>query len=199
MTSKLPHDCALIDRQRQTPVALLGDHPVVHVGEPVELALQAETRDPADLARDVHHRLAQVVHADEPLVDQPEDEIGAAAPADGIAVLVLLGPVEQALCFEILRATGCGDFVDVLTRQPIEPIDIDAELIDRRDDSESLRFREREVFLTAAGSDVDDAGSFGGVDIVPGDNRCASRLVRPEARRMVRCSRGRPGPRLSAR
>ena len=26
----------LIDRQRQPPVALLGDHPVVHIGEPVK-------------------------------------------------------------------------------------------------------------------------------------------------------------------
>ena len=37
---------ALIDGKRQSPVALLGDHPVVHVRQPVELAIQTEARMP---------------------------------------------------------------------------------------------------------------------------------------------------------
>jgi hypothetical protein len=81
---------AVVDRQRQPPVALLADHPVVHVAEPVELPLIAEIGDPADLVDDFHdlvaktpvdllggERLARLVvdlaHADVPLVDQPED------------------------------------------------------------------------------------------------------------------------------
>ena len=44
MTSNVPQACAVVDRQRQAPVALLGDHPVVHVAQPVELAVQAERR-----------------------------------------------------------------------------------------------------------------------------------------------------------
>ena len=39
---------ALPDGQRQAPVALLGDHPVGHRAQPVQLALVAEGRDPAD-------------------------------------------------------------------------------------------------------------------------------------------------------
>ena len=58
-----------------------------------------------------HHRLAQLVHADEPLVDQPEDQLGAAAPADRVAVRVLLGAIEQALlargCRRSAAATSC--------------------------------------------------------------------------------------------
>ena len=81
---------AVVDRQRQAPVALLADHPVVHVAEPVELALVAEVGDPADPVDDLHdlvaqagvdllgrQRLARLVvdraHADVPLVDEAED------------------------------------------------------------------------------------------------------------------------------
>ena len=53
---------AIEDGQRQTPVALLADHPVVHVAQPVEFALLAEVGNPADVVGDVHHRLAQAVH-----------------------------------------------------------------------------------------------------------------------------------------
>ena len=66
---------AVVDRQREAVVALLRDHPVVHVLQPVQLARQAEVRDPADLLRDVGDLVAQLVHADEPLVDQAEDEL----------------------------------------------------------------------------------------------------------------------------
>src|SRR5204863_353567 len=47
------------DRQRQAVVALLADHPIAHVSEPVELALlQADPfGQPVDLARDFGDRL----------------------------------------------------------------------------------------------------------------------------------------------
>ncbi len=94
---------AVVDRQRQPPVALLADHPVVHVAEPVELALVAEIRDPADPIDRLHdlvaeacvdllrrQRLAWLVvqrpHRDEPLVDQPEQQGRAASPAVRVAV-----------------------------------------------------------------------------------------------------------------
>ncbi len=38
---------AFVDRQRQTPVALFRDHPVVHMREPVELAVHAERQAPS--------------------------------------------------------------------------------------------------------------------------------------------------------
>ena len=50
---------AVVDRQRQAPVALLADHPVVHVQQPVELALVAEAGDPPDLVDDLHDLVAQ--------------------------------------------------------------------------------------------------------------------------------------------
>ena len=85
---------ALEDGQREPPVALLRDHPVVHVPEPVELVLAAELRDPADALGDRHDLRARLVHADEPLVDDAEEELGGAAPADRVAVRVGLGAME---------------------------------------------------------------------------------------------------------
>jgi serine protease inhibitor ecotin len=34
--------------QRQAPIAFLADHPIMHVAQPIQLALQAERWDPAD-------------------------------------------------------------------------------------------------------------------------------------------------------
>ena len=119
MTSTVPARRAVVDRQREPPVALLADHPVVHVAQPVELALVAEVGDPADLVDDLHdlvaeagvdlllgQRLARLVveraHADEPLVDEAEDERRPAAPAMRVAVGDGLEPVEAALALEVL-------------------------------------------------------------------------------------------------
>ena len=135
MTSKCAALRALVDRQRQTPVALLGDHPVVHVARASRARAPARTTGASRIWRVTrHHRLAQLVHGDEPLVDQPEDEIGAAAPADRVAVRVVARRDRAALLLAGLRMIGVGDVVDVLAGQPVEAVDIDAELVDRRDD-----------------------------------------------------------------
>src|SRR4051812_6578984 len=75
---------ALINGKRQTPVALLRNHPIVHVGEPVELPIKAKARVPGDLPSDIHHWLPEVVHGDEPFVNEPEHQVRTAAPADRI-------------------------------------------------------------------------------------------------------------------
>src|SRR5690606_33887 len=89
------------NRQRQAPVALLGDHPVVHVFEPVELPLEAELWNPPDLLRDLLDLLAPRIDGDEPLLDQAEDQIGPTAPARRVAVSVWVGVVEQSLLPQI--------------------------------------------------------------------------------------------------
>ena len=53
---------AFVDRQRETVVALLRDHPVLHVAEPVEFSGFAESGDPFDGFGCVHHRMSQFVH-----------------------------------------------------------------------------------------------------------------------------------------
>src|SRR5512142_2733874 len=80
------------DRQGEPVVALLADHPVAHVSQPVELALfQADPLgQPRDLTGDACDRLAERVHGDEPLVDETEDELRPAAPADRVAVEIAL-------------------------------------------------------------------------------------------------------------
>ena len=146
---------AVVDRQRQPPVALLADHPVVHVAEPVQLALVAEVRDPADLVDDVHdlvaqagvdllpgQRLARLVvqrtHADVPLVDEAEDERRAAPPAVRVAVVDRLEPVEAALALEVLD-DRLGDVADVAPGQRAEAVEEDPGLVERRDDRQPER------------------------------------------------------------
>jgi len=87
---------ALPDGQRQPPVAFLADHPVVHVTQPVQLAVKAKGRDPANLTGHIHHLVAELIHADKPLVHQTEHQRGLAAPADGIAVGIVGHVIEQA-------------------------------------------------------------------------------------------------------
>jgi len=166
---EVPAGRALPDRQRKAPIALLGDHPVVHVPQPVELAVLAEIRDPADLVGDIHQRAAQPVHADVPLVDQAEDKRGRAAPALRVAVRVLLELVETALLFQA-RDDGVGDLADMLARVGAEAIDVDAVLVKRRDHGQVLGLAEVEVLGAAAGRDVDDARALGLADGLPGDD-----------------------------
>ncbi len=136
---------AVVDRQRQAPVALLADHPVAHVDQPVELPLVAEAGDPADLVDDLHDLVAEAgidlifrelapgpvihrAHADEPLVDEPEDQRRLAAPAVRVAVDVRLEPVEAVLPLEVLD-DGLADVTDVATGERPEAVDDDAALV----------------------------------------------------------------------
>ncbi len=108
------------DRQRQTPVALLGDHPIVHVAQPVHLAGVAEFGDPLNLIHHIHDLVAQTArflfrrdllaglivqfaHIDEPFIHQTEDQRRVAAPADGITVRVTVHAIEPVLARQIVE------------------------------------------------------------------------------------------------
>ena len=169
---------ALPDRQGEAVVALLADHPVAHVPEPVELALlEADARrQPRHLARGSADRLAQRIHGDEPLVDEAEDQLRPAAPAVGVGVGVLLGRHEQSLALEVGGHVPRDVRRRVVRRArdaaglPVEAVDEDAELVDRVDDRQVEGPGEGEVLLPAPRRDVDDAGPLGVVDLVPRDH-----------------------------
>ena len=157
---------ALVDRERQTPVPLLADHPVVHVAQPVQLAVQAEVWDPVDPLGDLFELLTHGIHGDEPLVYQPEDEFGLAAPADRIAVGVRLDLIEPAGRAQVLddrlrRLTG------LLADERPKAVDEHAKLIDRGNHRKPVFLAQRKVFRAAAGGDVHDAGAFLRADILP--------------------------------
>src|SRR5207302_734875 len=80
----------------QAPVALPADVPVAHVLEPVLHAAPRRRRQPGHLRRGGHELRAQLVHRDEPLVVDAEDDLLVAAPALGITVGVVRRPEEPA-------------------------------------------------------------------------------------------------------
>jgi len=154
------------ERQRQPPVPLLGDHPVVHVAEPVQLALQPERWNPPNLPGDVHHVMAQFVHADEPLVHQAKDEFRLAAPADRIAVSIVRHVVEKPLVPEGVE-DRLPHILDVPARQPAEPVDKHALLIERSDQWQPVLFPQAKVLGATSRRDVHDAGALGLTHGVP--------------------------------
>ena len=206
-----PARLAVVDRQRESPVALLADHPVVHVQEPVELPLVAEARNPADLVDDLHDLVAEArvdlvpgqlraglgvdrAHADEPLVDEPKDQRRPAPPAVRVAVDVRLEAVEALLALEVVD-DRLDDIADVTTGQRPEAVDEDPALVDRSDDRQAELLAEREVLRAAAGRDVDDPGALVLADLAPGDDAVLVRLIgrvtralregRPDRRQVV--------------
>ncbi len=166
------------DRQRQAVVALLADHPVGHVPEPVELALlQADARrQPGGPPGRVAQLGPQRIHGDEPLVDQAEDDLGAAAPADRVRVAVLLAGHQQPLALEVLghlpRQVGAIGVIGagIAAGLPAEALLEAAELVDRIDHRQVELLRQREVLLAAARGDVHDAGPLLVRHLVPGDD-----------------------------
>jgi hypothetical protein len=184
---------AVIDRQSEAPVALLADHPVVHVVEPVELTLVPEIGDPADLVDDLHDLVAQAgvdllpgqglarllvhrAHVDEPLVDEAKDEGRPASPAMRVAVGDGLEPVETALALQVLD-DRVGHVADVGAGQVAEIVDEDARLVERGDDRQPERLAQLEVLGAAARGDVDDAGPLLLADLVPRHDDVLVRMV----------------------
>src|SRR6266702_3576745 len=160
---------AVIDGQCQSPVALLRDHPIVHIAQPIQFSLQAKCRNPCDLVNDIHDFVAQLVHRDVPFIYQAEYEFGLTTPADGITVLVVLWTVEQAFLGKVLcdLLSHIGGF---LPGQPIIAFHVNPKLIDRRDDRQVKFLRECKIFATASGSDMYNACTLGSAHLFPGDD-----------------------------
>ena len=216
-----PARLAVVDRQRQPVVALLGDHPVAHVEEPVQLPLVAEARDPPDPVHDlhdlvakrgVHLRLRQLVprpvvdlaHADVPLVNESEQERRAAAPAVRIAVAVRLDVVEEPPLLEVGQ-DRLADVGGLAPAQPVEPRVVPAVLVDRPDHRQADLATQLVVLRTAARGDVDDPGPLLLADLGPGDHAVLVARLRerlPDRRQLVERTRVppagqlRPGPLL---
>src|SRR5665811_220525 len=106
------------------------------------------------------------IHVDEPLIDEAKDQVGATAPADRIPMSVLLRSVEHTCILEMALDLD-GDVVHIFITEPVETVNIHAELIDRGNHRKVVFLREREVFLTGSRRDVHDASAFGRADIVP--------------------------------
>ena len=143
------------ERQRQAPVALARDAPVAHVAQPVLHALAEVRGRPLDRVVGVDHRLADLVAADEPLVDDAEDQLRPAAPAVRIAVLVGLLAQEPAAALEVLD-DEVGHLVRAVARELAVALDEEPRFVDGHEHGQLLALADLEVLGAAARRDVDD-------------------------------------------
>ena len=174
------------DGQGQAPVAFLGDHPIMHIPQPIQLAFMTKLRDPADLVDHIHDLVAQgfffllsgdllawfvieLAHADEPLIHQAEDQFGLAAPAGGVAVGIGFDVVEHAFLFQVFE-DRVGDIRDMRAGKPAKPIHKIAFVLNRGQQREVVFFAQLEVLRAAARGDMDDARTFALADFIPQDD-----------------------------
>ena len=185
---------AHVERQRQAPVALARDAPVAHVAEPVLHALAVVRGRPLDGAVGLDHRLAHLVRRDEPLVDDAEDQLGAAAPADRVAVRVGLLAEQPAVAAEVVD-DPLGGLVRVHAVQPAVVVVERAGVVDRRQHGQAVAHAELEVLGAAARRDVDDARALVERDVVPADHAMLDVLLHGQ---VVEAGRVRPADELGA-
>src|SRR2546425_4533254 len=103
--------------------------------------------------------MTQLVHADKPLVHQPEHQLGAAAPTVRVAMLNLLRLEQHALLAQVVGDRS-GHLADVHAGQPVKPIYIDAIFVKWGYCRQPELLPEEKIFFAAAGGDVDDASTL---------------------------------------
>ena len=189
---------ALVYRQRQPVVALLGNHPIVHIAEPVQLPRIPELRLPADSVHHIHYLVAQACrlffvrnliarlvmlspHADEPLIHQPEHQLRIAAPAHRIAMRIRLHPIEDAFRLQAV-INRVIDLIDILPREPIEPGHEIAELVQRRDGGNVVFLPQREVFAARARRDMHNPRPLALAHLIPRHDPVLHPILRRQLR-----------------
>src|SRR5581483_412952 len=166
-----------VERERQAPVALARDGPVAHIGEPVVHALARRLRHPAHFGRLAAQARAHFLNGDEPLGGQAEDQLLAAAPADWIAVRVVVLLVDEALGAQVGEDERVR-LADAVAAQLAEAGQVDAGLVDRLDDGQVLDAGQLEVLGATARRDVDHAGALFLADLFPRDDAVLDALLR---------------------
>ena len=160
---------ARVEREREAVEPAARDVPVAHVPEPVVHALGHVGGRPLDGGVRLEQPGADLVDGDEPVVRDPEDERGVAAPAERVRVLVRLGADEQPAVAEVP-----DDLVGRLAGgDPVQPAVLLGEaprLVHGRQHGETMHAGEVEVLGPAARGDVHDAGPRGEVHLLPGDD-----------------------------
>ena len=175
-----------VDWQRKTPVALLRDHPVTHVAQPVQLAIVAKRWEPRDVVDNVHDLIAQAprllgsgqllawllergAHADKPLIDEAEGERRRAAPAVRIAVRDLLSSQQAAALLKRSKDEVCNS-EPILAAEVVESRKVGTALVNWRNHREAFGDAEGMVLATARRGDVHDAGPLFSANITPRDH-----------------------------
>ncbi len=129
---------ARVEGEGEAVEALARDVPVVHVAQPVVHAPAHVVRRPAHRRVGLERPRADLVHGDEPVLAQAEDQRGLAAPAVRVAVDDLLGGDDPPALGEV-RDDLVGDLAGPAPVEPAVVLEEAARFVDRRDDVEPER------------------------------------------------------------
>src|SRR5439155_439314 len=121
----------------------------------------------------------QLIHGDEPLVVDTEDDLLLAAPADRVAVRVRHLSEELAAALQLIRDL-VRDISRLFALEPAKPAHEVRVLVDADDDRRAFALPEREVLRTAARRDMDDACAFLLAHLVPLDDLVERHRLRGE-------------------
>src|SRR3990172_114496 len=121
-------------------------------------------------------------HRDEPLVDQSKDELGRAAPAYRVGGGVVLDSIGKPLLLEI-GEYGLSRFMNRQSREPVEPVDEFARLIQWRDHRQPVFLAKDEILGPAAGRKMHDACAFFFAYFIPHDDAVGPRRTARDLRR----------------
>ena len=103
--------------------------------------------------------MPQLVHADVPLVDQAEDELGTTSPTVRVAVTVRLRAKQHALRAQVFD-DRLGNLLHLHACQPVEAIDVYPAFVEWRYGAQVEFLPEEKILFAAARRDVDDAGAL---------------------------------------
>src|SRR5438477_1826357 len=103
--------------------------------------------------------MTQLIHADEPFVHQPEDQLRAAPPAVRVAMPNLVRFEQHAFCAQVV-GDRFGHLADMFAGQPVEAVDVHAIFVKWGNRRQTELLTEEKVFLATAWSNMDDARTF---------------------------------------
>ena len=160
---------AYIKRKRHTVVTLTGNVPVTHVIEPVNHSLAVRFGFPLNTGSSLDESRLEFVRSDVPCRNKTENNFALTSPAYRVAVFNRHHLVKLVSLFKLVKDLG-SDFGAVLTGHEAEALEEDPHIVNGHNLGKAETLTELVIFNTAARSDMNNARTFFGVNILPCDD-----------------------------
>ena len=158
-----------IKRKRHTVVTLTGDIPVAHVIQPVNHSLAVRFRLPFNGGSRLDESRLEFVRSDVPCRNETENNLALTTPAYRVAVLDRHNLVKLVSLFKLIENLG-SDFGAVLAGHEAEAFEEDTHIVNGHHLGQADTLAKLVIFDTTARSDMNDARTLFGVNVLPGDD-----------------------------